>query len=55
MLHVGETTISVPFSKEQAQQLDASFQQLLKTVSVICSCELNTIRGLHGVAISKQW
>lgn len=33
MLHVGETTIGVPFTKDQAQQLDAAFQKLLKTVS----------------------
>jgi len=32
MLHIGDTTIGVPFTQEQAQQLDAAFQQLLKTV-----------------------
>ncbi|KAI8464191.1 MAG: hypothetical protein J3K34DRAFT_396805 [Monoraphidium minutum] len=31
MLHVGETTVGVPFTRDQAQQLDAAFQQLLKT------------------------
>lgn len=31
MLHVGETTVGVPFSKEQALQLDAALQQLFKT------------------------
>jgi hypothetical protein len=39
MLHVGETTIGVPFTRAQAQQLDAAFSQLLKTV-----------RGLGGAA-----
>ncbi len=32
MLHIGETTIGVPFTQEQAQTLDAAFTQLLKTV-----------------------
>ncbi|GBF87559.1 hypothetical protein Rsub_00270 [Raphidocelis subcapitata] len=31
MLHVGETTIGLPFTREKAQQLDAALQQLLKT------------------------
>lgn len=32
LLNIGETTVGVPFSKEQAVQLDAAFSQLLKTV-----------------------
>eukprot|EP00877_Chromochloris_zofingiensis_P005412 jgi/Chrzof1/14872/Cz09g19030.t1 len=32
-LHVGETTITVPFAAEQAQQLTAGFNKLLQTFS----------------------
>lgn len=32
MLHVGETTIGVPFSRPHAAALDAALQALLKTV-----------------------
>jgi hypothetical protein len=32
MLHVGETTIGVPFSRAQADQLDSAIKQLLTTV-----------------------
>ncbi|KIY95390.1 hypothetical protein MNEG_12573 [Monoraphidium neglectum] len=31
MLHVGETTIGVPFSRAQADQLDSAIKQLLTT------------------------
>ena len=33
MLHAGETTIGLPFTRDQAAQLDTALQALLKTVS----------------------